>query len=135
MWRLTSKLLKEGQRLWSRSRHYSFFMSMRLQHNCDWGRAGHIWQWFSEILWIAMRPKSWLWSQIWFKNLDDKKKIHDYTLSRSLIEPFPLIYTRQPVVASTRFNELPLGPSSRPTKLNWKYKIAFSLGNSKINRM
>ena len=40
------------------------------------------------------------------------------TLSGSFIDPFPLIYTRQPVVASTRFRELPLGPSSRPTKLN-----------------
>lgn len=40
------------------------------------------------------------------------------TLSGSLIEPFPLIYTRQPVEASTLFNELPLGPRSRPTKLN-----------------
>lgn len=44
------------------------------------------------------------------------------TLSISLIEHFPLIYTRQPVEASTRFSELPLGPRSRPTKLNYKYR-------------
>ena len=44
------------------------------------------------------------------------------TLSGSFIDPFPLIYTRQPVVASTLFRELPLGPRSRPTKLN--YRIA-----------
>lgn len=40
------------------------------------------------------------------------------TLPGSLIEPFPLMYTRQPVEASTRFSELPRGPRSRPTKLN-----------------
>ena len=40
------------------------------------------------------------------------------TLSGSFIEPFPLIYTRQPVEASTLFRELPLGPRSLPTKLN-----------------
>lgn len=44
-----------------------------------------------------------------------------FTLSGSFIEPFPLIYTRQPVEASTRFNEFPLGPRSRPTKLNYKF--------------
>ena len=45
--------------------------------------------------------------------------VMELTFSGSLIEPFPLMNTRQPVVASTRFNELPLGPRSRPTKLNW----------------
>ena len=35
------------------------------------------------------------------------------------MDPFPLMYTRQPVQASTRFREFPLGPKSRPTKLNW----------------
>jgi hypothetical protein len=34
------------------------------------------------------------------------------------MEPFPLMKTRQPVDASTRFRELPLGPRMRPTKLN-----------------
>lgn len=34
------------------------------------------------------------------------------------MEPFPLMKTRQPVDASTRFRELPLGPRIRPTKLN-----------------
>lgn len=38
----------------------------------------------------------------------------------SFIEPFPLIYTRQPVVTSTRFSEFPRGPKSRPTKLNYQ---------------
>lgn len=46
--------------------------------------------------------------------------MNSITLSGSLIEPFPLMYTRQPVVTSTRLSELPLGPRSRPTKLNWK---------------
>jgi hypothetical protein len=46
------------------------------------------------------------------------------TFSVSLMEPFPLIKTRQPVDASTRFRELPLGPRMRPTKLNYrKFKI------------
>jgi hypothetical protein len=35
------------------------------------------------------------------------------------MEPFPLMKTRQPVDASTCFRELPLGPKTRPTKLNW----------------
>lgn len=35
------------------------------------------------------------------------------------MEPFPLMKTRHPVDASTRFRELPLGPKMRPTKLNW----------------
>jgi hypothetical protein len=42
------------------------------------------------------------------------------TFSVSFMEPFPLIKTRQPVDASTRFRELPLGPRMRPTKLNWR---------------
>jgi hypothetical protein len=42
------------------------------------------------------------------------------TLSVSLMEPFPLMKTRQPLDASTRFRELPLGPRIRPTKLNWR---------------
>lgn len=48
-------------------------------------------------------------------NITNKIKL---TLSGSFIDPFPLMYTRQPVEASTRFKELPLGPKSRPTKLN-----------------
>jgi hypothetical protein len=42
------------------------------------------------------------------------------TFPGSLMEPFPLMKTRQPVDASTRFRELPLGPRMRPTKLNWE---------------
>lgn len=56
------------------------------------------------------------------------------TLSKSFIEPFPLINTRQPVVASTRFSELPLGPRSLPTKLNWKYFIKW-IPNCESRRM
>ena len=42
------------------------------------------------------------------------------TFSVSLMEPFPLMKTRQPLDASTRLRELPLGPRMRPTKLNWR---------------
>jgi len=40
------------------------------------------------------------------------------TLPESLIEPFPLMKTRQPVEASILFKEFPLGPRRRPIKLN-----------------
>jgi hypothetical protein len=42
------------------------------------------------------------------------------TLPESLIEPFPLMKTRQPVEASILFKEFPLGPRRRPIKLNCK---------------
>lgn len=43
------------------------------------------------------------------------------------MEPFPLINTRHPVEASTRFNELPRGPNSLPTKLNYIQKMIITL--------
>lgn len=43
------------------------------------------------------------------------------------------MYTRQPVEASTRFSELPLGPRRRPTKLNWHHVRVVSV-DTKYNQ-
>jgi hypothetical protein len=53
-------------------------------------------------------------------NLDGctPSRVNFITFPGSFMEPFPLMKTRQPVDASTRFRELPRGPKMRPTKLN-----------------
>jgi hypothetical protein len=62
----------------------------------------------------------WMWKRTeTFSSKEKKRKETSLTFPGSLMEPFPLMKTRHPVDASTRFRELPLGPKMRPTKLNW----------------